>query len=88
MPVHFTAHRFALADTAPSIRPSFPLEPDYQYIKVALSGWPRRIFVIVVGVVDGSGSSGLSVGLDAAKVQRETCVVLLSMSEGEGRNGL
>ena len=53
---------------------------------MALSDRPRRIFVVVVNVVYQDHL--VYVGFEAAKAQRKTCVVLLSVGRREGRNRL
>lgn len=63
LPVHFITHRLAPADSAPPISSLSPSELDYEYVKAALSGWPRRSImlysVLVLGVAlhaaDGIG---------------------------------
>ena len=70
--------------SALQFRPLYPLEAafDCEYVKAAISGRPRRIFIVVVVVVDRNHL--VYVGFEASRAQRETCVVLLCM-EGGGR---
>ncbi|KAH8991575.1 hypothetical protein EDB92DRAFT_1798155 [Lactarius akahatsu] len=63
LPVHLITHRLAPADPAPPISSLSPSELDYEFVKAALSGWPRRstvlYSVLVLGVAlhaaDGIG---------------------------------
>jgi hypothetical protein len=53
LPVHFITHRLAPADPAPPISSLSPSELDYEYVKAALSGWPRRSIVLYSVLVLG-----------------------------------
>ena len=63
LPLHFITHRLAPADPGPPISSLGPSELDYEFVKAALSGWPRRstmlYSVLVLGVAlhaaDGIG---------------------------------
>ncbi|KAN0141227.1 hypothetical protein V8E53_000983 [Lactarius tabidus] len=63
LPIHFITHRLAPADPMPPISSLSPSELDYEYVKAALSVWPRRSIilysVLVLGVAlhaaDGIG---------------------------------
>jgi len=53
LPVHFITHRLAPADATPPISSLGPSELDYEYVKAALSGWPRRSTVLYFALVLG-----------------------------------
>lgn len=53
LPVHFVTHRLAPSDSAPPISSLGPSELDYEYVKAALSGWPRRSIVLYSALVLG-----------------------------------
>ncbi|KAH9057700.1 hypothetical protein EDB87DRAFT_1792854 [Lactarius vividus] len=63
LPIHLITHRLAPADPVPPISSLSPSEFDYEFVKAALSGWPRRstvlYSVLVLGVAlhaaDGIG---------------------------------
>ncbi|KAI9437794.1 hypothetical protein BJY52DRAFT_1196330 [Lactarius psammicola] len=42
LPMHFVMHRLVSPDPAPVISSLSPSELDYEFVKAALSGWPRR----------------------------------------------
>lgn len=53
LPVHAFTHRLMPADPAPPIASLSPSELDYEYVKAALSGWPRRSTVLYATLVLG-----------------------------------
>jgi succinate dehydrogenase/fumarate reductase cytochrome b subunit len=53
LPVHILTHRLAPADPAPPISSLSPSELDYEYVKAALSVWPRRSIVLYSALVLG-----------------------------------
>jgi hypothetical protein len=79
LPVHFTA----ASRLQTQFRPPSPSEAalDCDYVKMALSGRPRRIFVVVLVVADRDHLVYAS-DLRLPRRSAETCVVSLSMGEG------
>ncbi|KAI9433893.1 hypothetical protein H4582DRAFT_1983184 [Lactarius indigo] len=66
LPVHFITHRLAPADPAPPISSFSPSELDYEFVKAALSGWPRRSTILYsflvldgIGIIWSTWSPGL-----------------------------
>jgi hypothetical protein len=53
LPVHVFTHRLVPADPAPPIASLSPSELDYEYVKAALSGWPRQSTVLYATLVLG-----------------------------------
>ena len=53
LPLHFITHRLAPADPVPPISSLSPSELDYEYVKAALSVWPRRSIVLYSVLVLG-----------------------------------